>query len=251
MKFKTIESGSKGNSSIILCNNTKFIIDVGISYLKLKNSINNLNLRFNDFTGILITHSHNDHIKGLPQLIKHTKLNVYIPVKMYPELKNIVPKERVFLLDDITRVDDLKIEILPTSHDTECSVGYLFESDNKSLVYITDTGYINRKILKKIENKNVYLIESNHDEVMLMEGPYPEFLKERVRSDYGHLSNKTTAKYLSKLVGSNTKNILLAHISDKNNTYEKVMEEIENINLDKNIIIDIAKQQEESELIEV
>ena len=119
------------------------------------------------------------------------------------------------------------------------------------MVYITDTGYINRKILNRIENKDIYLIESNHDEIMLMDGPYPRFLKERVISDKGHLSNKTTAKYLKKIIGNNTKNIILAHISEKNNSKEKVLEAIKDEGIRKDISIYLAEQYEESPFIEV
>ena len=86
---------------------------------------------------------------------------------------------------------------------------------------------------------------------MLMDGPYPRFLKERVISDKGHLSNTTTAKYLKKIVGNNTKNIILAHLSEKNNTEEKALEAIHNESLDDNIIITIARQYEESPMIEI
>ena len=102
-----------------------------------------------------------------------------------------------------------------------------------------------------MENCDLYLIESNHDEVMLMEGPYPRFLKERVISDKGHLSNKTTTRYLESITGTKTKNIILAHISEKNNTKEKVLEEIDNSNINKNINIYIADQYEPGPIIEV
>ena len=99
--------------------------------------------------------------------------------------------------------------------------------------------------------KDAYLIESNHDEIMLMDGPYPRFLKERVISDKGHLSNRTTAKYLKKIIGKNTKNIILAHLSENNNTEEKALEAMHEEDLDKNIHITIARQYEESPMIEV
>ena len=100
-------------------------------------------------------------------------------------------------------------------------------------------------------NKDIYVIESNHDEVMLMDGPYPRFLKERVISDTGHLSNTTTAKYLKKIIGDRTKYILLAHLSEKNNTPEKALEAMSREELDKNIIIQVASQYEMSEILEV
>ena len=130
-------------------------------------------------------------------------------------------------------------------------VGFIINQDDKSIVYVTDTGYINRKYLNKMVNKDIYIIESNHDEVMLMDGPYPRFLKERVISDTGHLSNKTTAKYLKKIMGDKTKYVLLAHLSEKNNTPEKALEAMINEEIDKQARVLIASQYEMSEMLEV
>ena len=192
MKLKTIASGSKGNCSIVLCDETKFIIDMGISYLTLKRSLEENSLSFDQFTGILITHNHKDHISGLASLIKKTHIKVFIPLEMYDGIKELVPKDRCEFVDDIFKVNDTQIELIHTSHDAPYSIGFIITQQEKSIVYVTDTGYINRKYLKKMENKDLYLIESNHDEIMLMDGPYPRFLKERVISDKGHLSNTTT-----------------------------------------------------------
>lgn len=251
MKVQIIASGSKGNCTIVLCNDTNLIIDMGISYLTLKNSLEENSLSFDNFNGILITHCHKDHTKGLSSLIKKTNIPVYIPEKMYNSVKEYVPYPRCIIIDDEFYINDVKINLLHTSHDAPCSVGFIIRNNDKSLVYITDTGYINRKILNNIVGKDCYIIESNHDEVMLMDGPYPRFLKERVISDKGHLSNITTAKYLKKIVGKNTKNIILAHRSETNNTEEKILEAINNVELDKNINIYIARQNEEGPLIEV
>ena len=251
MKVQTIASGSKGNCTIVLCNDTNLIIDMGISYMTLKNSLEENSLSFDNFNGILITHCHKDHTKGLSSLIKKTNIPVYIPEKMYDSIKEYVPYPRCIIIDDEFYINDVKINLLHTSHDAPCSVGFIIRNNDKSLVYITDTGYINRKILNNIVGKDCYIIESNHDEVMLMDGPYPRFLKERVISDKGHLSNITTAKYLKKIVGKNTKNIILAHRSETNNTEEKILEAINNVELDKNINIYIARQNEEGPLIEV
>lgn len=251
MKFKVIASGSKGNCSIVLCNSAKIIIDMGISYLTLKRSLEENSLSFSEFSGILITHCHKDHISGLTSLIKHTKLEVYIPEDMYESLKEYVPYEKCKFITDEFYINNIKIELIHTSHDAPSSVGFIIEEDNKSLVYVTDTGYINRKYLAKMVEKDAYIIESNHDEIMLMDGPYHRFLKERVISDKGHLSNKTTARYLKKIIGTNTKTIVLAHLSEKNNTEEKALEAMREEELDKNINILIARQHEESPMIEV
>ncbi|MBR3146070.1 MAG: MBL fold metallo-hydrolase [Bacilli bacterium] len=251
MKIKTLSSGSKGNCSIVLCDNTNIIIDMGISYLTLKRSLEENSLSFSDFQGILITHCHKDHTNGLSTLINKTKLNVYIPEEMYDSLKEYVPKSRCVFVDDNFTINDVSIELIHTSHDAPASVGYIIDYNERSLVYVTDTGYINRKYLNRMINKNLYLIESNHDEVMLMDGPYPRFLKERVISDKGHLSNSTTSKYLKKIIGENTKTIILAHLSETNNTEEKALEAISKEELPKNIKVLIARQYEESEMIEV
>ena len=251
MKTKVIVSGSKGNCSIVLCGKTNFIIDMGISYLTLKRSLEENSLSFDQFTGILITHNHKDHINGLATLVKKTNLPVIIPKEMYQSLKEIVPKDRCEFVNQVYNIDDVEVELINTSHDFPCSVGFIITQREKSLVYVTDTGYINRKYLNKMLNKNLYLIESNHDEVMLMDGPYPRILKERVISDQGHLSNTTTAKYLKKIVGPNTKTIILAHISEKNNTEELALECTKTMLNNDNINVLIAKQYEESSMIEV
>ena len=251
LKFKILASGSKGNCAIVLCQDINLIIDVGISYLKIKNYLEDNNLSFSSFSGILITHSHSDHIKGLSSIIKHTKLKILIPEEMYPELKEIVPLNRIVFIKDKNSLKDVKIDLIHTSHDTACSVGYIITYHKKSLVYITDTGYINRKYLKMMTSKDIYLIESNHDEQMLMNGPYPPFLKQRVIGDRGHLSNETTSNYLQQIIVENTKYILLAHLSEKNNTeelaYNTTKEKLKN----PNIKIMIAQQDKPSPLIEV
>lgn len=251
MKIKVIASGSKGNCTIVLCKDTNIIIDMGINYLTLKKSLEKNSLSFDDFSAVLITHCHTDHINGLSSLLKKTNLKVYIPEKMYDSLKEYVPLTRCIFVEDKFNINELTIELIHTSHDAPGSVGFIISNENKSLVYVTDTGYINRKYLSKMVGKDAYIIESNHDEVMLMDGPYPRFLKERVISDKGHLSNTTTAKYLKKVVDNNTKNIVLAHLSETNNTEELALATTKQELQGKDINIIAARQYEESPLIEV
>ena len=251
MKIKTIASGSKGNCTIVLCNETNIIIDMGISFLTLKKVLEENSLSFDDFSGIFITHCHNDHTKGLASLLNKTKLEVYIPEGMYESLKEIIPYAKCHFIEDEFQINDVEIDLIHTSHDAPSSVGYIIKQKEKCLVYVTDTGYINRKFLNMMVNKDLYMIESNHDEIMLMDGPYPRFLKERVISDKGHLSNNTTAKYLNKIIGPNTKTIILAHLSETNNTKEKVMEAMKEEITREDINFFIADQYEEGPIIEV
>ncbi len=251
MIIKTLASGSKGNCSIILCDNTKILVDIGISYLKLKRKLEELNLSLDDFSALLITHAHTDHIKGLSSLTKSTNLKVYIPKQMYIDLEEQIHHNNIEFITDNFQIGDVSIDLIHTSHDATSSVGYIMTYRDKGLVYVTDTGYINRKYLEKMRKKDIYLIESNHDEKMLMEGPYPYYLKQRVISDVGHLSNKTTAKYLENLIGDNTKYIILAHLSEKNNTEQLALSATKEKLGNKKIQVLIAKQDEESPYVEV
>ena len=109
MKFKVLASGSKGNCTVIMTDEAKIIIDMGISYQTLKKSLEEDSLSLNDFTGILITHCHKDHTNGLASLVKHTKLKVYIPIKMYDSLKELISKDDCIFIEDNFKINDIKI----------------------------------------------------------------------------------------------------------------------------------------------
>lgn len=254
MKIKTLASGSKGNSTLLQSTTTNIIIDLGINYLPLKRMLEEIDLEPQMIDGVLITHIHNDHIKGLASFIKKTNTKVYVPKGIALDICDIIPIENIVTIEDEFSIGDINIELIHTSHDTPCSVGYVIQVDNKSLVYVTDTGYINKKYLKKMINKDIYILESNHDEQMLMDGPYPYYLKQRVIGDKGHLSNSMASKYLAKIIGDNTKYIILAHLSEKNNTEEIALETLKKELIDTKIKdenILIAKQNEEGPYVEV
>lgn len=252
MKVKVLASGSKGNSTLIRTNKLNILIDCGVTYQYLALELDKINLTPKDLDYILITHTHSDHIKGLASLVKKTDIKVYILEEMLDEINNKVPYDKIRYYENPLYLEDLKIELIRISHDVE-GVGFIIECNNNSLVYITDTGYINRKYLPKMKNKNLYIIESNHDEEMLMEGPYPYILKQRVISDHGHLSNITTAGYLKEIIGDKTKTIVLAHISENNNTpelaYKTTKDMLKENNFNKEVIV--AKQYESLDEIEV
>ena len=148
----------------------------------------------------------------------------------------------------------LNITVIKTSHDAPDSRGYIVSNNDKSIVYITDTGYINEKYFEILKNRNLYVMESNHDVEMLSNGKYPFQLRQRILSDKGHLSNYDSAKYLSKFIGNKTKYILLAHLSEENNTKELALDTLnerlnkENIHIDHIIV---TSQNKETDLISV
>lgn len=255
MKVCVLSSGSKGNSTLVITDKVKILIDLGTTTSYVEATLNNLNVNVKEISHILITHSHVDHIKGLKVFIKR-----YNPVILVTEdMKNILEKELgnfryEYYEDKKAIIGDLTVNVIKTSHDAEESIGFVLTNNNSSMVYITDTGYINQKYFKILSNNNLYVLESNHDIKMLMDGPYPYYLQQRVRGDKGHLSNKQASDYLCKFIGDNTRKIVFAHISEHNNSYEKVIETF-NEELSKNDMkfddVLIAKQNEATEVIEV
>jgi len=253
MKIKVLASGSKGNATVVFTESTCILIDIGISYLSLQEKLDSAGIKVEDIGYVLITHTHSDHVKGLKAFLKKTGLKACVPFSMKDEILKVVTEEMVSYISDEEKFGDIEVSLIHTSHDTASSVGYIMKSNDTSLVYVTDTGYINEKYLKKIKNFDVYILESNHDEAMLMEGEYPFILKQRILSDSGHLSNKTTAKYLSTVVGEKTKYVVLAHLSENNNTEELAFKEtsirLEEVSYSGNILI--ASQEEGCLLLEV
>lgn len=252
MIVKVLASGSKGNSTYIQTNELKILIDMGTTFQYLANELAKINITPKELEYILITHTHSDHIKGLSSLVHKTNIQVLATKGMIEELSKKIPLENINIIPDKFTLGDIKVKLIHNSHDVE-SVGYIIENNNKSLVYITDTGYINKKYLSLLANRNLYILESNHDEKMLMDGPYPFMLKQRVIGDKGHLSNHTTGKVLSEVVGDNTQKIILAHLSEKNNTEELAYNTVKDI-LDVNDIhieLEVAKQYESLDIVEV
>ena len=232
MKVIVLGSGSKGNSTLLIENNTKILIDVGFSYPKMKMLLEKYDYDPSMIDAILITHTHKDHVAGLSSFVKKNNVKVFVNEVLFRELSKTIDEENLLLVDNEFNIENLCITTIKTSHDSDGSVGFIVENENKSLVYITDTGYINQRNLKKIVNKNLYIFESNHDVSMLMNGPYPYILKQRVLSDKGHLSNELAGTYLRDVIGINTQKIVLAHLSETNNCAEIA------INTNKEIIGD-------------
>lgn len=253
MKIIVLASGSKGNSTLVIGQNMTILIDIGVSFSYLEEELAKVGVSPYSIDKILITHTHSDHVKGLKTFLKKTSLKVSIPSLMKEEMLELVDEDNIEYIEEDNDFCGLHITLIPTSHDTLCSVGFIIEEEDSSLVYITDTGYINRKNLKKIIGKRAYVIESNHDEAMLMDGPYPYHLKQRVISDSGHLSNKMASKYLFNSVSIDTKYVVLAHISEKNNTeelaYQVMFDKLKETCFDG--VIMVAKQNESLDMIEV
>ena len=221
MRITNLASGSKGNSTLIELDNKNILIDIG---LPLSNLEKRLGRPFPNIDILIITHTHTDHIKGIKTIVRKQNPQIYT---LENDLQEKVDSKKISTEKEVT-VDDLNIELFNLSHDVPCA-GVYIKDTNIELVYITDTGYIKDKIIKKYQNKDIYIIESNYEEDMLRNGKYPYHLKQRIRSDRGHISNEDSCKYLKKLIGKKTKYIALAHLSEENNDPKKVEERVNNL----------------------
>lgn len=250
MKISVLASGSKGNCTYVETENNKVLIDLGMSNLYVEKSLSSLNVNADEIDSIFITHTHVDHIAGLKVFVKKHHPTVYLTKKMYEELYSVI--DNYVIIEDKIYLNDLVVDYFKTSHDTPDSVGYIFSSNEKSFVYVTDTGYINVKNFKNLTNKDAYVFESNHDiELLMNNSRYPYHTKQRILGDRGHLSNVQSSDYLKQLTGDNTKYIILAHLSEQNNDPVLALNTLEQkLNNDK-INIMVACQNEKTELIEV
>lgn len=248
MKIAVLASGSKGNCTYVETLKTKSLIDAGMTNLYIETKLKSLGINPDDIENIFITHDHVDHVSALKVFVKRHNVKVFLTQKLYDELSKTINFTNYEILEGKVYLSDTVVTYFKTSHDAVDSVGYVFESDGKDFVYVTDTGYINNKYFDLLKNRCAYVFESNHDVTRLMENPnYPYNTKQRILSDKGHLSNKDSAYYLSNFVGNKTKTIILAHLSEQNNTKELALEEISK--RISNVNINIANQNEPTELV--
>jgi phosphoribosyl 1,2-cyclic phosphodiesterase len=254
MKICVLASGSKGNCTYLETSTNKILIDIGISSLAVEKKLLEIGVNPKEIDSVFITHTHMDHISGLKIFCKKYNPKIYLSEKMNEEIKKThILKNYEYIKNDLV-INDIDITVIKTSHDTNDSNGYIFDCNNKTIAYITDTGYINIKNHEKLKNKTLYVMESNHDIELLMNGNRPHYLKHRILGDKGHLSNKDSAYYLSKFIGANTSCIVLAHLSEDNNSSDiarAVLEEsLKKINKKVDKIV-VADQNERTELIEI
>ena len=222
MRMCSIASGSSGNCIYIGDEDTHILIDAGISRKAIETGLKELELSGNDLDGIFITHEHSDHVKGLKMLTKKTGLPVFGQRETLEELisgEMIAPACEVYELDSPAAAADMEISCFDTPHDTVRSCGYRVKtSDGRVCAVCTDLGYVTDTVRDNLNGCNLVLLESNYDEKMLASGPYPYYLKERIRSKRGHLSNTDCSMQSAELIRQGTTHIILGHLSQENNT---------------------------------
>jgi phosphoribosyl 1,2-cyclic phosphodiesterase len=262
MKLVVLGSGSKGNATYIEHNNTKILIDCGLSFRQIQTRLRTKELDLDNLDGVLITHEHSDHIGGLNVLLNKTKTTCFVTQETYDSFyykyaDNINDSmiEHITPHDSFT-IKDFTIYPLSISHDASDAVGYIITYEDKKIVYITDIGYLPKKDYELLMNADLYVFESNYDVTMLFTSNRPFYLKQRIDSVKGHMSNTDSAYNLAQLVGDRTKAIILAHPSRECNTSEIALETIHEVfdeyGIDKSTMtITVATQDIPTDIFEL
>lgn len=214
-------SSSKGNSAYLKCGKDEILIDAGVSARRICCALNDIGTSIKNIRAILVTHEHNDHINGLATISKHYRIPIYAPYLSAKYIYERIPEAAPFLIQndegDCIETDNMRIYTFSTPHDSLASVGFRIELGGKLFGYVTDIGYLSCNVEKILVGCDYAVIESNHDIDMLRRSVYPQFLKHRILSRKGHLSNSDCAEFLPTLVKNGTKSIMLAHLSENNN----------------------------------
>ena len=249
MKVVVLASSSKGNSTYIEINNTKFLIDAGLGFNDIKEKLYEIKVSPDELDFIIVTHAHSDHVRSIHSFNRVYNTKIYIGEKTFEEYSKKDLIKNYEFIENIKEINGIKFDKVPISHD-KSGYGFVFEYDNKSVCYMADTGMIHTKFHKQLQNKTIYIFESNHDVFMEMNGTKDEMTKIRNIGDMGHLSNEDCAMYLTRLIGDNTKEIMLIHISEHDNTIEKAYE-VNRSMIDKKINIKLSYPDMISEIIEI
>lgn len=261
MNLCSIASGSSGNCIFVGTEQTSLLVDIGISARQAENGLHTIDRTLPDIDGILITHEHSDHIHGIGVAARKAGMPIYgtrgtlEAVKRCSSLGKIDESlYREIRPDEVFQIGDMEILPFSTSHDAAEPVAYRVNSGGKSAAVVTDLGVYNDYIVEHLQGLDAVLLEANHDVRMLQAGAYPYYLKQRILSSHGHLSNENAGRLLCRILHDNLKNVFLGHLSQENNyealAYETVCTEVtlgDNPYRAKDFKIQVAKRNMPSE----
>ena len=260
MRLYFIASGSSGNVTLLQHGKFNILIDAGISFKRISEALILKNMSILDVTHVLITHEHIDHVRGLNTLYNNIVAPIYISRGTASALKldkNQKYETKMTYIESLSifEIGDLKITPIPLSHDAVEPIGFIFETKDYKMAYVTDTGYIRDGLIEPLKNCDLYYFEANHDPVLLKNSRRPYHTIHRILTEKGHLSNEDSAYYLSQMVGPKTKRIVMAHISNECNTREKIRQTFEDVFSANNLSLDaleiIYTSQLPSEMIDL
>ena len=234
MQVSVLASGSTGNATYIETPEHQVLIDAGLSGKKIEELMNSIGRTLNDVDSLFVTHEHTDHSKGVGVLARRYGMDVYANQKtwdaMTPKIGKIKLEQKHLLeVGEVLSLGDLDVESFGVSHDAADPQFYEVHHAGHSFAIVTDTGYVSERVEGVIRDAEAILMECNHDTEMLRMGPYPWALKQRIMSDTGHLSNEDGARALIDVLGNDTKQIFLGHLSKENNIKELAHLTVENI----------------------
>lgn len=240
LKCCSLYSGSSGNCFFIQSEQTKILIDAGVSCKKIETALQtDFNLSLSNIDAIFVTHEHVDHTKSLNLISSKYNLPVYASKGTWNALtektqKISIDNKKIFELDKSFEFNDLRIFPFSTPHDAAEPCGFNIYNNNSKISIATDLGYIDDKIFNNLKNSSFLMLESNYEPNILRVSSYPYRLKQRIMSKSGHLSNNDASDTISKLINYGLKDVLLIHLSKENNVpeiaYETVIEKLKNTN---------------------
>lgn len=233
-RFFSLGSGSSGNCYFFGCKEYGILIDAGLSIRGIMKTLKEYGSGLQKIRAVLITHDHADHIKTASCLSNKHNIPIYatdavhrgiersryVPVSIPNYAKKIIKKGESF------NIEDLEITSFDVPHDSLENTGYRIKFSNQIFALATDVGAITPEIEANIRTANHIVFEANYDDAMLWSGRYPQYLKERITSGSGHISNKLAAAFLAKIYNANVKNIWLCHLSQDNNSPEVAFDEV-------------------------
>lgn len=242
MFFCSLASGSSGNCHLINDGKNSVLVDAGLSGKRIENKLKEIGIDPKSLTAILVSHEHSDHICGVGVLSRRYNIPIYANKGTWEGMSTKIGeiKEnniKYFNSTEDFNIRDFNIKSYDIPHDANEPVGFSIKKDNVKISIVTDLGYIDENIKNEVGDSDLVVLESNHDEEMLKAGSYPYYLKQRILSNIGHLSNEAAGDTIVDLVNRNVKSILLAHLSKENNFPELAIATVKNILNDKKIII--------------
>lgn len=222
MKFCSLLSSSSGNCTFLSSSRTSVLVDIGASGKTVVQGLTEIGQPPEEVKAIFITHEHTDHIKGAGVFARKYGTPIYATQGTWKQMEKTVgavPEQCIRILDtnSLVSVGDIAVQPFSIPHDAVDPVGYSFYIDNQKITTATDIGHISAELEANLQGSHAVLLESNHDVALLKGGPYPYALKQRILSDYGHLSNENCAKLAVFLAKTGTKRFLLGHLSAENN----------------------------------
>ena len=252
MRFASLGSGSKGNSTVVESDTACVMVDCGFGLRNACTRLERIGKSPADLTAIIVTHEHSDHWKGIGALSAKYNIPVYLSAGSL-KAKEIRSGEALFNCIDSHKdfyVGDICIKPVPVPHDAREPIQYILSNGKVQLGILTDLGHFTPHVVSSYSKCDALLLECNYDDDMLLDGPYPRFLKERVSGMFGHLSNRQAADLLLALDLSRLKTLVIGHISAKNNDVSLIKAAIEPL-CGEDIVLSFADQESGSPWMEI